>query len=416
MNKYRTRISTKLIVLSSLLSMFLLLSSACAIPTEDETAMLDELLERLEAVDGEITFATKDGETINVKITKESSQESQDKDNAQDRKEEASTDKDSAGSKDLSGILPSLESKEDVFRVLGVWEDAHALREQGLSWSHTAEELGYHPDKMYAELQEIAERELKDAKAEGLINYEQLKSKFVYFSNTAQKWVEKIFADAVVKNTGYTVMDLADYLPSLDSFEDVFKALGVWEDAHALREEGLTWSHVARELGYNEDTMYAQLQEFIEIKLKEAKAAGLINHEQLEYKFEYFNEIAMQWVEKIFADTAGTSTNDIVDIVTDLVSILPPLNSFEDVFKALGVWEDAHVLREEGLTWFHIAGELDYHADKMYVELQEIADRELRDAKTDGLINHEQFGYMFNDFCEKAMDWVQEIFAANADV
>jgi len=60
-------------------------------------------------------------------------------------------DTDSSSSIDLTNILPTIESIEDVFKVLGVWEVAHEWREKGLAWSHIAEELGYNADKMPAE-------------------------------------------------------------------------------------------------------------------------------------------------------------------------------------------------------------------------------------------------------------------------
>ncbi len=60
---------------------------------------------------------------------------------------------------------------------------------------------------------------------------------------------------------------------------------------------------MAAELGYNKDTMYAELLEIAEVRLKDAKEAGLISQEQMEKKFAYFSEIALKWVHKIFADT-----------------------------------------------------------------------------------------------------------------
>ena len=36
--------------------------------------MLENLLNQLDAVEGEITFVTKDGKTVNIQITRESSQ------------------------------------------------------------------------------------------------------------------------------------------------------------------------------------------------------------------------------------------------------------------------------------------------------------------------------------------------------
>ena len=153
---------------------------------------------------------------------------------------------------------------------------------------------------MLIRLQDIAERELKDALGEGLINQEQVESKFKYFKELAVKWLNKIFADVEEKPS--TNAYLTTILPSLNCIEDVFKTLGVWEDAHALREKGLSWAHVAGELSHNEETMYVDLQEIIEERLRHAKELGLINHDQLEYKFNYFNELALKWVTEIFSE------------------------------------------------------------------------------------------------------------------
>jgi hypothetical protein len=285
-----------------LVSFLLILSSGCSIPTEDETEMLEDFLSKLGAVEGEITFTTKDGETVNIKVTKDSV----DKKDSSYIKEESPEDK-NTGSTDLSEILPSLNSKEDVFKLLGVWEEAHALLEQGLTWSHTAEEVGYNCDTMYAGVVEIGERELHDAKVEGLNSYDQYASKLDYFSQLAEKWIKKIFADAAPPaDTADTVADLAGILPPPDSFEDVFAYLGILEDALALRELGITWSHTAGELDYNADKMYSELRELAERELHDAKVDGLISYEQYQSMLAEFSETAMGWVQEIFADT-GTA-------------------------------------------------------------------------------------------------------------
>jgi len=60
--------------------------------------------------------------------------------------------------------------------------------------------------------------------------------------------------------------------------------------------------HIARELDYTADSMHLRLQDIGEEYLREAKESGLITHEQFEYKFEYFNELALKWVKEIFGD------------------------------------------------------------------------------------------------------------------
>lgn len=198
--------------------------------------------------------------------------------------------------------------------------------------------------------------------------------------------------------------ELADILPKLNCIEDVFRTLGVWEKADVMRDRGLTWSHIAAELGYNKDNMYARLQEIIEERLHQARDLGLLEQEKLEYKFKYYDELALKWVNKIFTES------DKVDS-PDLEEILPKLNSIEDVFKTLGVWEDAAALREKGLTWSHIAEEFSYNEDSMYAHLQGIIEERLHQAGELGLITQEQFEYKFKYYSELALKWVNKIFA-----
>ncbi|MFC1940892.1 hypothetical protein ACFLWL_00545 [Chloroflexota bacterium] len=195
MSKNRVKKSHKLIVFALFLSILLLFLPSCAITDEDETALVERLLQKVGTVDGEITIVTKEGETVTITITKDTSSGSQADDNTKDQQLNLQVDKDSSESTGLVSILPSLECIEDVYKVLGVWEDAHTLREKGLNWSHVASELDYSEDTMYAQLQEIAEERLKDAKQSGLINQELLEKKFAYFSDINLKWVNKIFAD-----------------------------------------------------------------------------------------------------------------------------------------------------------------------------------------------------------------------------
>ena len=389
------RIISRFSLISLLFVSSLLLTTACSIPTQDETEMLEELLNRLDAVEGEITFTTKDGETVNIQITKESSQLIGESDSnvVNNEKKEVNTDK-------PANILPVISSKEDVFKLLGVLDQALELRKKGLSWSSTATELGYTPDSMFSQLEEFGESELKEALESGLINLEQMQKKLSEFTMTAGKWVEKIFADSIVGTAG----SLSDYLPVLDSIEDVFKTLGVWDKAHSLHEQGLAWFHVASELGYTADSMYTALTAKIETMLKEAYSAGLLRQEKMEYKRNIYSDTSLKWINKIFSDVSSNASVSISDI-------LPTLESYEDVFKLLGVWEKASTLHEEGLSWSSITIELGYSQESMYKKIRGIAEEELHDAKINGLINYEQYKVMLEHYCISVESWVKEVFS-----
>ena len=94
--------------------------------------------------------------------------------------------------------------------------------------------------------------------------------------------------------------ELSEYLPELNCIEDVFKALDIWESADVLYDQVQNWTHVAEELGYNHETMYAALKVKIQNQLHEAKVLGLISYEQYEYKVNHYNEKALKWVNEIF--------------------------------------------------------------------------------------------------------------------
>jgi len=382
-------------LISLLLVSSLIFTTACSIPTQDETEMLEELLNRLDAVEGEITFTTKDGETVNIQITKESSQVS-----GESKSIAENIDEKKVSTEKQVNILPVISSKEDVFKLLGVLDQALELRNKGHSWCSTAKELGYTPDSMYAQLEEIGERELKDTLEKGLINRDQMEKKLSEFTATVKKWVDKIFADSSVS----PAVSLSDYLPVLNCIEDVFKTLGVWDKAHSLREQGLAWSHVASELGYTSDSMYTALIAKIETMLKEAYSLGLLSQEKMEYKIKYYGDTGLKWINKIFNDVTSNTLISISDI-------LPILECYEDVFKLLGVWEKASTLHEECFSWSSIAVELGYSEESMYKKIRGIAEQELHDAKISGLINYDQYKEMLEFYSKVAESWVKEIFS-----
>lgn len=197
---------------------------------------------------------------------------------------------------------------------------------------------------------------------------------------------------------------LADILPKVDSIENIFKTLGVWEQACELHDKDLTWAHTASELGFDSETMYRELHEDIESSIRHANELGLINQEQYEYKVEHYGETALKYVNKIFADTIEQTT-------TDLDSLLPSINSVEDVFKSLGLLEKAHQLFENGLGWAEVATELDLTEEIMYRELKDDIDERLHQAKANGLIDYEQYKEKLDYYCAEALEWVGKIFA-----
>jgi hypothetical protein len=198
-----------------LISSLLLVSAACKVPSESD--IIEGILENVDEMNGEITIVTNDGETITIKISTDGEEDEEspeiselevgsvvkldaDKVEQVERKqiENKDSDKDPSAAASLSSYtLPSLNSYEDVFRALGVLEDAIALYEEGLTWEHIARELDYTADSMHFRLQDIGEEYLKAARDSGLITQEQLEYKFEYFSELAMKWVKEIFGDDI---------------------------------------------------------------------------------------------------------------------------------------------------------------------------------------------------------------------------
>ena len=290
--------STKPFILSILLAILLVPSMSCVSGSESD--LINSILNNIDGIDGEATFYTDDGRTITVTVSGDN-QATNEKDAEKNtiNKEDEPTNKktDDNNMNNLSSILPTLNCIEDTFKTLGLWDKASELRKQGMSWSHVAEELRLNRETMYRELQEDIEERLHHARELGLINQDQFEYKIKYYNELAEKWVNKIFTDTISNNS----TDLASILPSLNSIEDVFKMLELWEEASALREKGLGWYEVALELDLNEEIMCRELQEAIESRLHHAKELGLIDYEQYKYKYEYYNELALKWVNKIFA-------------------------------------------------------------------------------------------------------------------
>jgi len=203
----------------------LLLPSSCLITGEkDEAEVIENLLQKVDAMDGEMTVVTRAGDNVTITITKGPSIDGQTDDNTQEMSKNTGVEKDASGYIALSSVLPSLASIEDVFEILGAGEDAYTLRKKGLSWSHVAAEMGYGEDTMHAELLEIAEERLKDAKESGLITHEMLEKKLAYFREIALKWINKIFADTYEE-------EKAQETEKIEKFEGTIKAIDghIWQ-------------------------------------------------------------------------------------------------------------------------------------------------------------------------------------------
>ena len=289
--------SLKPFVLSILLAVLLIPTMSCV--SGSESNLIESILNNIDGVDGEATVHTEDGRTITVTVrgdTQTNNEQDTEKNTQNDDEKESTSKKTDDNKNELGNILPTLNCIEDAFKTLGLWDKASELREQGMSWSHVAEELGLDRETMYRELQDDIEKRLRHARELGLINQEQFEYKIKYYGELAEKWVNKIFADTGNNNSA----DLASMLPSLNSIEDVFKTLELWDKASELYKNGLSWSEVATELGLNEEIMCRELQDSIEARLHHARELGLINQEQFEYKYGYYNELALKWVNKIF--------------------------------------------------------------------------------------------------------------------
>ena len=259
----------------------------------DESEIIESLLENIESMGGEMTIVTKDGETIKVTIDQQPSASTCDENKETEEKKDQ--EKQSEKQESLSAYLPQLDCIEDVFRTLGVWESAEVLYDQLGNWAHVAAELGYNHENMYAALQADNESRLHQAKAKGLITYEQYQYKVGLYGEKALKWVNKIFGD-----TGGAAPQLSDYLPVLNSPADAFEMLGAGDEATAWHQQGHTWAHIAAELDYDMETMYAALQAKIQDQLHEAKSLGLITYEQYQAKVNHYCQQAETLLLEIF--------------------------------------------------------------------------------------------------------------------
>lgn len=297
MQRLIKNISPKPFLMAVLIAVLLLPTVSCISGAEGD--LVESILANVDTVDGEAVFHTKDGRTITITVTGESQEDTVNNEEEPTQTCDENKEKQDDNSKEnLADILPKVDSIENIFKTLGVWEQAHELRDKGLTWAQIAAELGFDSETMYRELQEEIELRIRYAKELGLINQEQYEYKIKYYSETALKYVNKIFADSIKP----TEIDSASLLSPISSIEDVFQALGLWEKANQLHQNGLSWGEVATELDLTEEIMYRELKDDIEERLHQAKSKGLISYEQYKENLENYYAEALEWVHKIFAE------------------------------------------------------------------------------------------------------------------
>lgn len=369
-----------------------LIPSACV--PGDQSELIESLLDNTSSLGGELHLVTKDGETYTVTISKGTPETSPANTDDGDGCNNCNNN-DDCGPK-LEDYLPCLNSEKDIFRTLGLWEQASALKEAGKTWAETAAELGFTQDTLLAAVKSVIDSNLHEAKVKGLLTYEKYEYKVGYYGDLAEKWVGKIFATTAATPTA----KLEDYLPSLNSEKDVFKTLGMLEQAKALKESGLTWSEAAAELGYTPDTLLAAVKAVIESNLGEALQLGLINQEKYDYKVGYYGDLAEKWTGKIFAD-----------VPLSLEDYLPVMNCEADIFAMLGITDDVYALHDNGAAWADIAASYGYTADTMYSALKQVIESGLHEAKVKGLITYDEYSAKLSYYYDLAFQVVGNIFS-----
>jgi len=362
MNHLRART----LVRFSLVVLFLplLLVNACK-PMSDEE-ILESILQNVNDIDGEITIVTKDGKTITLIASTEASE----------------------GTKDTIKETPKLSNYKEV--------------------NTKGEKQVYQSDNT---TQAIAEGKIVGIEVNEIsIKCEQ---GYVITIRVTDSTVIKLADDSPIEfndlELGVKVklqFDPITILPRLENVKDVFRALGVYDKAVLLREKGLSWAHIAKELGYDADKMHMCLQNIGEERIRATMKCGILTSDEIQELFNYFDRLALDWVKEIFADTEETPCDDV-----DLSTILPRLESIEDVFRTLGIWEDAALLHEEGLSWAHAAKELGYGADKMHLCLKNIGEERIWTVKKAGCLTPEEAAEMLNSFDHLVLEWIEEIFA-----
>jgi len=349
----------------SLVALFVLplLVNACKPMSEEE--ILESILQNVNDIDGEITIVTKEGKTITLIASTEAGEGTEDT---------------ILETPKLSNFMEvNTEGEKQVYQ----YANTEQVMAEGIIVGIEGNEISVKCEQGYVIVIRVTDSTVITMADDSPVKFHDL----------------KLSAEVKLQFEPITV------LPCLENVEDVFHVLGVWEDAALLHEKGLSWAHIAKELGYGADKMHICLQNIGEERIRATMKCGNLNSDEVEELFNYFDRLALDWVKEIFADTEETPCDDV-----DLTTILPRLESIEDVFRTLGIWEDAALLHEKDLSWAHIAKELGYGADKMQICLQNIGEERIWAAKKSGYLSPEQAAELFNNFDRLALDWVKEIF------
>ena len=150
------KLSLKPFFMAVLIAVLLLPTVSCISGAEGD--LVESILANVDTVDGEAVFHTKDGRTITITVTGESQEDTANNEEEPTQTCDENKEKQDDNSKEnLADILPKVDSIENIFKTLGVWEQACELHDKGLTWAHIAAELGFDSETMYRELQEEIE-------------------------------------------------------------------------------------------------------------------------------------------------------------------------------------------------------------------------------------------------------------------
>jgi hypothetical protein len=235
-------------------------ASACTLPSEADA--LESILRSTGAIDGEITIVSQDGRKVTLKISTE----------------------DAAGTEGSTTGTSGSDSPSN--EEVGKYGSA-----DGCSESQQAAVEG--------EVAEIGENEITvECDAGRRLTVRVTDSTRITLADDREVGLADLQVGVPVR----ICFDPATLLPRLESIQDVFGTLGKWEKAVVLREEGLTWDHVARELGFGADGMYSRLLDVAEESVYAAKHAGCLTLDRAKELLNQFSHVAQDWVDEIFGD------------------------------------------------------------------------------------------------------------------
>ena len=119
------------------------------------------------------------------------------------------------------------------------------------------------------------------------------------YQDLIEEWAEEIFS----RTPESPAVNLVELLPRFESIENVFRTLGVWDDASFLMDEdGLSAEDAARELDYTPNWMEDLLFSVGEGIVDETLENDLIGDETADDLLDNYEDHVQHWVEEIFGD------------------------------------------------------------------------------------------------------------------